>query len=309
MRELKGSLWMIIGIAIAMLVIPALSFGADATAVSGAGAVSTSNPTVTSNPVSTLSTSQSMGLTQISTPVDPSTGRQLPDATLITLPSPLQWFGPYLPTWTSGIDFGGKQVFTLAELKHFGTCWSTTIEIDLFKDSNLIFDSIKLIVLEPVAKDGKLYVPKVNIQGNGEVVGTVDGIATSTGVSLKKLIVEAMLKAANAGANHLIVYNHSNEFDATGWSIGVGGGGSISQLYGDEKQRGLQGSMSGGTYYGKTRANAYPWFNAIAVKIGTAKVSALQTIEPKVGPPVISDQDRAKANDFSMIETGTYKPR
>jgi len=313
MRDIsKSNFWLLLGFMLALLVIPAFAFaGSEATATSAATAGAGADASATSNPVINQGASSSLSLTQTSPPVDPSVGRQLPEPMILSFPSPVPWFGPFNSSWTSNVDFGGKDIFTKKELLEMGTVWSATINIDWLKKVDYKFDSIRLVILEPVLKDGKLYAPKVKINGEGEVAGFVDGIATSKSTTIRKLLIEAMLLAMEGGANCLVVNNFGNLFEVEAWSVGLSGGGSISGLTGHDKQAGLGGSVQGGTFYGKSKANAEPWLNAVALRVGKmankASVSEVIVSEP-IKTQTKSTQELAKEKDFSNIPTGAYDP-
>jgi hypothetical protein len=309
MRDItKRNFWLLLGFMLSLLIIPAFAFaGSEATATSGAGA----DASAISSPVINQGATSSLSLTQTSPAADPSIGRQLPEPMILAYPSPVPWFGPFNSSWTSNIDFGGKDIFTKKELLEIGTAWGATISIDWLKKVDYYFESIRLVILEPILKDNKLYAPKVKINGDGEVAGYVDGVATSKSTTIRKLLVEAMLKAMEGGANCLVVNNFGNLFEVEAWSVGLSGGGSISGLTGHDKQAGLGGSVQGGTFYGKSKANAEPWFNAVALRIGKManKASVSEVIAPEpVKVPMKSAQELAKEKDFSNIPTGTYDP-
>ena len=287
-----------------LVYVPAFAASATATTDANASAGAIASPVINQGAASSLS------LTQTGTPVDNSVGRQFADSVILTLPSAIPWFGPFTPSWTSGIDFGGKEVFTKAELLKMGTVYSATVNEDWLKEVSFKFEEIRLFVLEPIAKDGKLYAPKVRVNGDGEVAGYIDGVATSKSTTIRKLLIEGMLKALEGGANCLVVYNYGNLFEVQAWSVGLSGGGSISQLAGVDKQWGLNGSVMGGTFYGKSKANAEPWFNAVALRLGKiANKPIVQDAQVKTPEAARkTNQELAKEKDFGNIPTGTYNP-
>lgn len=302
---------MLMMIVLAVMLIPGSVFaGSEATSTASAGADAINNVAV--NPNMSTGANSSLSLTQTSPTPDPGMGRPLPDTVIMTLPSPVPWFGPFNSSWTSSIDFGGKDIFTKAELLEMGTVYSAKINVERLKKVEYTFDSIRLVVLEPVVKDGKMYAPRVKVNGDGEVAGYVDGVATSKSTTLRKLLIEAMLKAMEEGMNCLVVNNYGNLFEVEAWSVGLSGGGSISTLTGHDKQGGIGGAIQGGTFYGKSKANAEPWFNAVGLRIGKmankAKVSDVIT---SVATPTAakSAQELAKEKDFSGVATGTYDPK
>jgi len=305
---MKKMLMMII---LAVMLIPGSVFaGSEATSTAGAGAEAVNNVAV--NPNMATGATSSLSLTQTSPTPDPGMGRPLPDAVIMTLPSPVPWFGPFNSSWTSSIDFGGKEIFTKAELLEMGTVYSAKINVERLKKVEYTFDSIRLVVLEPIVKDGKLYAPRVKINGDGEVAGYVDGVATSKSTTLRKLLIEAMLKAMEEGMNCLVVNNYGNLFEVEAWSVGLSGGGSISTLTGHDKQGGIGGAIQGGTFYGKSKANAEPWFNAVGLRVGKmANKAKVDDVITTVATPTVtkSSQELAKEKDFSGITTGTYDPK
>ena len=302
---------MLMMIVLAVMLIPGSVFaGSESTATSSAGADAINNVAV--NPNMSTGANSSLSLTQTSPTPDPGMGRPLPDTVIMTLPSPVPWFGPFNSSWTSSIDFGGKEVFTKAELLEMGTAYSATINLDRLKKVGYTFESIRLVVLEPVVRDGKMYAPRVKVNGDGEVAGYIDGFATSKKTTLRKLLVEAMILAMENGMNCLVICNYGNLFEVEAWSVGLSGGGSISTLTGHDKQGGLGGAIQGGTFYGKSKANAEPWFNGVALRVGKmanqAKVA--DVITPVAIPTVAkTPQELAKEKDFSNIPTGTYDPK
>jgi hypothetical protein len=299
---------------IVMFILPSavLAGGTSAVSTSTAGADAAAVNNVAVNPNMSTGANSSLSLTQTSPKADPGMGRPFNDTVILTLPSPVPWFGPFNSSWTSNIDFGGKEVFTKAELLEMGTAFSATINLDRLKKVPYTFENIRLVVLEPVVKDGKMYAPRVKVNGDGEVAGYIDGFATSKKTTLRKLLIEAMLLAMEEGMNCLVVCNYGNLFEVEAWSVGLSGGGSINTLSGDDKNRAIGGAIQGGTFFGKSKANAEPWFNGVALRVGKmANQAKVPDVTTTVATPTATktSQELAKESDLSKIPTGTYDPK
>jgi len=224
----------------------------DANAAANAGSIAVSSPSLT--------------LIQKSAAPEPGAFRSFSELVNLSYPSPIPWFGPVTSSWNLGIDFGGKTEFTMEELKNMRDTRGIKIVFDSPEKVNYRYEKIKLIILEPINKDGKFYVPNVQLKGEGKTRGFVDGTATKKDVLLRKLVFEAMIQGLEKGCNGLVVYNYGGPSEIRAWSIGTAGGGSISELHGENNQIGANGSVSGGTFYGKTKNVALPFFNGVAVE-------------------------------------------
>jgi len=244
-------------------------------------------PVVYADVVVLTETSAGASLTQNAAPTDPGAFRGFGETVIVSIPSSVPYFGPVAPSWTSSLEFGGKTEFTMAELKNFLKTMGrpgkgTENCLDLWEDVKYSYDRIKLLIPEPIQKDGKLFAPRVSLNGDSIVRGNADVIVTKKNVPLRKAIIENMIDAMKKGCNLYIIYNHGDDYETQAWSLGYGGGAAGAALYGNKNETGAHGTVSGGTYIARSRLRPFPWANGIVAEVkGIPKVSKNTVDDPR----------------------------
>ena len=243
MRDIsRRDFWLLLGFMLALLVVPALSFGGDTTVTSTtssaaiAGAVGIGGDQrqkQEANPVATITQ------TFEGTKVPAGVNRQDPGFIMqgnATMPA---FFGPFVPGW--------KVLDDLTSISKL-----TRKEADILGGGAKCLLKVKSLVKWEMAQVNILY--QYDRKVMPEPIGWI--FCTANGETTIDIIADAAKLAMSTGGTDLVLLKHKVEYSTSGWGIFLNGGYTHGQLSGSEKDNTTNMGGVGGTGYGKTKGNS-----------------------------------------------------
>jgi len=242
MRDIsRRDFWLLLGFMLALLVVPALSFGGSvATSESTAGASALGvgiggdqKQMQQANPVATVIQ------TFEGTKVPAGVNRQDPGQIIqgnATIPA---FFGPFVPSWKVLDDLTSISKLTKQEADTLGGGAKCLLKV-------------KSLVKWEVDQVNILY--QYDRKAMPEPIGWI--FCTANGETTIDIIADAAKLAMSTGGTDLVLLKHKVEFSTSGWGIFLNGGYTHGQLSGSEKDNTTNMGGVGGTGYGKTKGNS-----------------------------------------------------
>lgn len=233
----RCNFWLLLGFMLALLVVPALSFGGDtittSTSTAAAGAVAfggDQSQKQTANPTATITQ------TFEGTKIPGGAYRQDPGIIIQGNASMPAFFGPFVPGWKVLDDLTSISRLTRKEADTLGGGTKCLLKVkSLVKwemdQVNILYQYDRKTMPEPI----------------GWIFCTADGETTID------IIADAARLAMDVGGTDLVLLKHKVEFSTSGWGLFLTGGFTRGQMSGGEMQNATNGGGVSGIGYGKTK--------------------------------------------------------
>lgn len=240
MRMVRSGWWLLLGFALALLVVPAMVFagGVESTSTSSAGAVAVGvggeqkqQQGMVANP--TANVTQTFEGTKIPAGVY----RQDPGILIqgnATIPA---FFGPFVPGWKVLDDLTSLTKLSKKEAANLGGGAKCVVKMKSFAT----WEADRVNILP-------LWDPKTMPEPVGWIFCTASGETTIDVVAT----AAQLAMGDKMGVTDLVLLKHKVEFSTSGWGLFLNGGLTAGRLSGSDKEMSMNGGGVSGIGYGKT---------------------------------------------------------